>query len=47
MAQILRDLIWKRFIQSLQTTRVTEPQASILKASESNITSDKEQSEKE
>ena len=32
---------WKRFIQSLQTTRVAEPQASILKASESNDTSDK------
>ena len=38
---------WKRFIQSLQTTRVTEPQASILKASESNESSNEEPSEAE
>ena len=38
---------WKRFIQSLRTTRVSEPQASILKASESNDTSDKDLAERD
>jgi hypothetical protein len=36
---------WKRFIQSLQTIRVAEPQVSILKASESNESSNEEPSE--
>jgi len=38
---------WKRFIQSLQTTRVAEPQVSILKAPESNESSNEEPSEAE